>query len=114
MTQELGILLGRRLKEIREARGLTQAQLAELSLKSVETISNFERGKTLPGLTTLELLSQRLHVQMKDFFQETDVEPHGPAHTGAARTIANALDILSDEDLDILAGVVKVLEKRRR
>lgn len=114
MTQELGIQLGRRLKEIREARGLTQAQLAELSLRSVETISNFERGKTLPGLTTLEMLSQRLHVQMKDFFQDTDIEPRGPAHSGAARTIINAIDILPDEDLEILVGVVKVLEKRHR
>ena len=43
MAMELSKNVGRKIKQHREARGLTQVQLASLLGKSVETISNFER-----------------------------------------------------------------------
>ena len=50
MSANVSTQIGNRIKELREAAQLTQAELAALSLKSVETISNFERGKTMPSL----------------------------------------------------------------
>ncbi len=115
MTSNIGQAIGARIKTFREARGLTQAQLAEILGKSIETISNFERGKVLTGIHTLEQLAQHLNVRVKDFFsdeppkpmvQET-VSPHVLA-------IRNALDVLPEDDLEVLAGVADVLQARRR
>lgn len=114
MTQTLGNRLGPRLKALRKARGLTQLQLADLMQKSVETISNFERGKTIPSLLTLDRLAERLHVPMKDFFEETDAVQAEPELSEAAQTIRNAIECLPEEDLETLAGLAKVLEKRRQ
>ena len=66
--------VGIRVKSIRRQRGLTQEQLAELIDRSVDTISLLERGKILPSFETLEKLSERLQIPLKDFvdFGSTD------------------------------------------
>ena len=115
MTMGIGQKIGRRIKELREARGLTQVQLAAILGKSVETISNFERGKVLTSLHTLEQLARHLNARMKDFFDD-----EAPSHqsTGSvsrhATTIRNAVNFLPEDDLEIVAGLVDVLETRRR
>ncbi|CCQ72771.1 helix-turn-helix domain-containing protein [Magnetospira sp. QH-2] len=115
MTESLGIQLGRRLKELREARGLTQVQLAELLGKSVETISNFERGKTLPSLVTLEQVAGRLNVNILDFFEDVAIRStDDDTLSDNAKTVRNAAELLPESDLEILVGVIGVLDSRRR
>lgn len=115
MAMEIGKQIGRRIKEFRESRGLTQAQLAQLSGKSVETISNFERGKVVTGLHTLDQLARLLNVRIKDFFDDEGGIPPEPAFPSAsAQTLANALKLLSEDDLEVLAAVAGVLESQRR
>lgn len=99
----------------RKARGLTQLQLADQLGKSVETISNFERGKTLIGLLTLESLARHLDVGMKDFFDDNvgAMAPPGGS-SNHAKTVRNAADLHPKEDLEIIAGLIKVLRARRR
>ena len=75
MTDTVAIELGLRIKELREAASLTQAELAKLSLKTVETISNFERGKTLPSVRTLVALAPHLDCSPADFFSKLSLEP---------------------------------------
>lgn len=111
---EISKQVGRRIKELREARGLTQAQLANLLGKSIETISNFERGKVATSLLTLEQLARRLDVRVKDFFDETMPLPVQQPSSDSARAITNALELLPEDDLEIVAGLVGVLEARRR
>ena len=71
---DVGSYLGQRIKECREAAQLTQADLAQLTLKSVETISNFERGRTVPSVQTLSVLAGNLGVNIRDFFDQTPVQ----------------------------------------
>jgi transcriptional regulator with XRE-family HTH domain len=59
--------VGLRVRAIRKARHMTQEQLAELIERSVDTVSLLERGKTLPSFETLERLSERLDVPLKEF-----------------------------------------------
>ncbi len=54
--------IGRNLRAARQARGLTQAALAELVSKSVETVSNLERGNLSPSLDTLVALADAVGV----------------------------------------------------
>ena len=45
--------LGERFRQAREGRGLTQEALAEELHVSRQTVSNWERGKTLPDIQSL-------------------------------------------------------------
>lgn len=56
----LALRLGRNIAAQRKAVHLTQAQLAERLRVETETISRFERGKTLPSILTLERLGDLL------------------------------------------------------
>ena len=69
--------VGLRVRLIRKNRGLTQEQLAELIDRSVDAVSLLERGKIYPSFETLERLSERLGVPLKelvDFREGEDPE----------------------------------------
>ncbi|MEN2980939.1 helix-turn-helix transcriptional regulator [Tistrella bauzanensis] len=111
---DIGNYIGTRIKAFREARGLTQAQLAQLMYKNVETISNFERGRVVTSVRTLEKLAHVLNVQIADFF--TDIDPgegETPALSESAIKVLNGVKLLPEEDVELLAGIVGVLERRR-
>lgn len=55
------------IKTIREHKGLTQMELANLSGLSRNTIINFESGRRSPRIVDLEKISQVLDVKIKDF-----------------------------------------------
>lgn len=59
-------LFGRRLREIRKERGLTQEALAESADLSGNYISDLELGRKVPSLTILVRLSQALEVATTD------------------------------------------------
>lgn len=111
---QLGEQIGRRIKSLREAKGLTQAQVADKLRKSVETISNFERGKTLTSVVTLGQLARILNVGIADFFQDSAPADDDADMSDSAIIVRNAAEMLSEDDLEIVAGLVKVLEGRRR
>lgn len=67
-------LFGRRLRELRKERGLTQEALAEEADLSGNYISDLELGLKVPSLTILVQLSQALDVAtsvlLADFTRE--------------------------------------------
>ena len=66
MKNDFKKLVGSRIREARKAKGLTQEDLAALIEKTVETVSNIERGMKLPGLATLEDIRRVLDVKLSD------------------------------------------------
>ncbi len=114
MTDTLAQQVGRKIKTLRESKGLTQAQLASLSLKSVETISNFERGKVVPGLVALETLAEKLGCSPSAFFDDITIKNEDKKHSAAAQKVLNAIELLDENDIEILAGLVEVLEKNKK
>jgi len=79
-------LFGRRLRELRKARGLTQEALAESSDLSGNYISDLELGLKVPSLTILVRLSQALDVGtcelVKDFTREAVKKMRVREHRG--------------------------------
>jgi transcriptional regulator with XRE-family HTH domain len=65
------INVGRRLRELRAARGLSMRTLAEQSGLNVNTLSLIENQRTSPSVSTLQQLAQTLQVPISAFF-ETD------------------------------------------
>ena len=68
----LKVKFGRKLRQIRRFKNLTQEQLAEAIGVSVEFISNIERGINAPSFDTLEKLSEFLNVSYVDLFNFPD------------------------------------------
>jgi len=109
MNESAGKSLGQRIRQLREAAGLTQADVAQLTFKSVETISNFERGKTTPSVQTLATLAKHLGCSIADFFggdvvTGRDVDP-----------VAAKISVLDDRDRRLVKGFIDMLiaESRR-
>ncbi|MBC8257416.1 MAG: helix-turn-helix transcriptional regulator [SAR324 cluster bacterium] len=65
---ELRKKFGKKLKQLRKYRGLTQEQLAEMLDLSVEMVSFMERGVHAPSFETLECLAEVLRLPVMDLF----------------------------------------------
>jgi transcriptional regulator with XRE-family HTH domain len=66
-VQPEGELFGRRLREVRLKRGVTQQQLSEIAGMSEAYISNLEHGLKVPSLTTVLRLAVALDCKVTDF-----------------------------------------------
>ena len=58
------------IKALREARGLTQEQLAEKIGVSIETISSIERGIKMPRLQNFVAIANQLGVSADELLQD--------------------------------------------
>ena len=112
MNDSIDLQLGLRIKQLREAAQLTQADLAAIALKSVETISNFERGKTAPSVATLSALARYLNCSVADFFNQA---PQAPNNTDPLATmLVNKSKLLGERDRQLLVGFLDLLVANSR
>lgn len=58
----LKVKVGARLRSARDVRGLTQAEVAEITGLKPSAVSHFEAGRRAPSLANLVRLSRALHV----------------------------------------------------
>ena len=61
-------LLGKRIKQIRRQRGLTQEKLSELVGIETGSLSGIESGRNFPSMLTIEKISNILGVEIKTMF----------------------------------------------
>lgn len=108
MTDNLKSVLGRRIRAHRVARGLSQEQLAEQIGRSTETVSNVERGRTLPSLPTLERLARSLDVSLSSLFDQA-AEPRSRQRADLEARAQAVLASLSDINLEIAVRQLEVL-----
>ena len=67
------VIAGKNIKRIREEKGLTQVQLADLTKYSEGTISNIENDSFQTfSLEFLYIISKKLEVPMSEFFKKID------------------------------------------
>lgn len=59
---------GKKLKEIRKRKSLSQSQLAEKTGLHITTIGNYEINRREPKATQLKRLADALRVKMEVFF----------------------------------------------
>ena len=74
MTLHPSSFNGERLREAREARGISATSLSELVRKSQQTISHYENGASTPPEATLSELARSLNVSESFFFSRRDKE----------------------------------------
>ena len=101
--------LGQRIRALRKALGLTQAQLAESLDYEPMTISRFERGEYSPGFDALHQLAKALGVSLASLLQFEAKEP-----LGAAELRHQLCDIIYEtEDPKVLMGMLKAIRKAK-
>lgn len=69
--------LGKRIKERRQASGLTQEALAKITQITLQHISSIEQGKRTPSLNLLIKIAEELKVSL-DYLvlgKETNIDP---------------------------------------
>jgi transcriptional regulator with XRE-family HTH domain len=64
--------IGERIKTLRTGQGLTLAELGEKANLSISYLSQIERDKTSPSLTTLETIAKSLNIGLRYFFETDD------------------------------------------
>ena len=64
--EELQIIIGSRIKLLRESKGVTQQNLAAMCNFEKGNMSRLEAGRTNPTITTLYKISQALEVKIID------------------------------------------------
>ena len=68
----LAFELGKAVRELRERRSWSQAQLAKASGMTQSAVARFEAGGTVPTLAVLERLAAALDVSLKVQFEPRD------------------------------------------
>lgn len=68
LYMRLNILFGKKLKELRESRGYTQHEFAELCELHPTTIGMIEIGKRVPSFSRIELFAEKLGVSYSTLF----------------------------------------------
>jgi transcriptional regulator with XRE-family HTH domain len=107
--------IGRRLRSLREVRGLSQARLAEAVGCSSHFVSGIERGVDSPSLLTLERLARALDTSVAALVDERR-DDASPAIDSLARRLRGPLD--ARQLAEVLREAVAVYQsgrpKRRR
>lgn len=99
--------VGLRIKAMRRAKRLTQEQLAAMIDRSVDAISNIERGISLAGYDSLERIAEGLGVRVVDLFDdEHETDPARINLFARARAATAAMD---DHTLDKAVAILEIL-----
>jgi transcriptional regulator with XRE-family HTH domain len=97
-------LLGRRIKHLRQLRGLTQEQLAERMDINAKYLSSIERGRENPTLDLFVRLAAALQVDLYELFQFT------PGMESPARLQRKIAGLITEIRLEELPKMVRILE----
>lgn len=99
---QLAARVGESIAELRRAKGLTQAQLAEMIDLEQEAVSRWERGTRVPTLLRLQQLSDALECSVDQLLQRGSKRPDDQL-----ATVANALTGLDADERALVVNFVQ-------
>ncbi len=95
-----------RIKQLMQAKNITEYRLAKLSGLSQSTISNIFIRNTAPTIPTIEAICKGLGITMSQFFSENDAEK--PVYlTREQRELFDEWIFLSPEQKSVVDKLVK-------
>ena len=104
--KEIKHLLGQRIKELRNKRGLSQQQLAEIVNIDQRNLSNIECGVTFPT-RSLSQIANALNVTLPELF-DFDYLPQD--ENSMKNYIVSRLENLDSENITTLYRLVKIMQ----
>jgi transcriptional regulator with XRE-family HTH domain len=105
------MVIGSRLKKIREERSLSQGDIEKRTGLLRCYISRVENGHTVPSLETLERLAAALETPLHLFFYEGEGEPALPNLSRRHTTEELVLDSEQEKDLRFFEKVKRLLTR---
>jgi transcriptional regulator with XRE-family HTH domain len=106
---DLKASFGNKVRALREAQRFTQDELADRIGRSVDTVSNIERGIYATRIEVAGRIAQALKVDLADLFDFRDnVRPS--ADREHRRTVRNLTSLLNDLDTKNLLALRDVIE----
>ena len=119
MRQELSGRVGRIIARHRATLGITQEQLSLALDVDPITISRFERGISLPSLTTIQRLCEIFGISLSEFFAgNAEPAPRPATGNGEAAALMTLVDSLQKDErlffIDTLKRYCRMSTKRRR
>jgi transcriptional regulator with XRE-family HTH domain len=112
MAKEPNSSFGKKLKELRERRQLSQEALSERSGISVQTISRWERDLRVPDWNAVLALCRALGVPPEEFTPEADKREID--HRRAQNDLLYVTEHLAAADVRKLAAEARVLGGKKR
>lgn len=103
---ELKKLLGKRIKELRKYKGLSQEELAELVNVDQRNISNIECGVTFPSRSLIDI-ANALEINLQDLF---DFEHLNQTRNNMLKFISSNIKKLNDKDITTIYRMVKSMK----
>ena len=100
-------MIGARIKEIRNKKGLTQEQLSEKMEINPKYLSSIERGNENPTLNALIKLSEALKVELSEIFSFIQIEDPGERKS----MVTSLLDQADTEQLKLAYKVLTAILK---
>lgn len=97
---------GRRLKEIRMQKKLTQSQLAELAEIDAKHISHIETGRSFPKADLIEKLAVSLGVCYNEFFNTKHYKKRQDIITDISGILQNADDTKLEKIYKLLLDIL--------
>lgn len=111
--QQLRESIGARVAQLREARNVTQEQLAERVNAAPQTIRRIERGKTTPPLGRLLDIAAALGVQLLDLFDGADAAVPPPSWDTDEATVVELWRATPGELRPMMVEVMRSFAARR-
>ncbi len=107
------LALGRRLRILRERRGLTQDACGRVAGVGPDVISRLENGRyTSPGLRTLLRVSQGLGVRLAELLPDGPEPARGDA--AARQRISRQLARAEPKELELIESLISAVLQQRR
>ena len=105
------MVIGTRLKKLREDRSLSQGDIEKRTGLLRCYISRVENGHTVPSLETLERLAAALEIPLYQLFYQGDAEPVLPNLSKRRTTEELVLDAEQEKELRFFEKVKRLLSK---
>lgn len=100
-------MLGDRIKDARERRGLTQEELAEKVHVVRQTVSKWEKGQSVPDADTLMALAEALNVTTSDLIGEDSIQSKNLEELTVQTALLNEKITMQDRRYAKAMGLVK-------
>jgi transcriptional regulator with XRE-family HTH domain len=115
-------MIGKRLRDLRQRKGLTQKALAKIAGVDFTYIGKIERGEQLPSLNVLIKFSECLSLPLDRFFMDEATwrlvslapkDVYGSIRRENLYELLRLLEGVPEEDISLLTEILRVLRKHR-
>lgn len=103
------VLLGKKLKQIRISRGISQEQLSEMIYLSPRQMSIIETGNSYPSLDTFVRIAEKLEFDINDFFNV-----NMKTQDETRQKVIEQIKTLDKKHLNLVSDIISAIEKNSK